>query len=1057
MRITEIHVGNYAAWRNLHLRLTQAGLTVLYGPNEAGKSTLMKIIRGVLYGFAPQASGPGARGGHPFEARRGCSPPWEAALDLESDGQTHRIRRIADPRSRGQVVWGGIGDGVTPAPDLAALLSGVDETLFESVFAVGLREVQELSTLQEEVVAGHIYGITLGPDGQRLLQLSEQLQVERRSLFEPAAGTGQLAEHFQRYHQLTAELQAFDENRHIHRELSQKRSQLEAEIDDIQHRQQGIHSQLRGHLFLQRVWGPWNRVRECEAELKKVPVVNAFPEQGLDRLDKFDHDLAAAITARNEVMVEARQVRQRILELKPDPEIHAQTASIQGLLDQRDWIGQIEEKISSTQAEADSLKAELDAKLESLGPPWTIKRLETFETSPSAHFRLANMARSFRAALNRRTRLARSCQRLETFCAEQSAAIQARLPALGGGSLDQARDAARKRLDRLQELAQLKVREAELARRQAGIDEQREQLESRLILPAWIYMVLMCFGIAGIVLAGLGLFHGVKTSSLVGAIYVFLGATCGGLAWALKKHFEKEIHERVSDLNAEGEAGLKDLRDTHDRVLALSSASTDQAGASRDDDATLEETPFIQHTNQQLAELDQLRQKEQRIARIREKITRRQAHQQLYEREVGTARQSWQELLAHLGFSQNLRIEEAFTTWKTIVETAELVRKREAVLKEAAHFRSIAQGYQLRIEELGRRMHRWDHDDQQPATLLKQWEDALRSYSAARHERKELRKELRTLLRKAAEHEHLAHDQKTQRAALLVQGGAADRAEFETRAGHAARRMFLEDQMADARRDLELACHSERDLAIVEDDLIGYRAAENSEQIELLNMELEDLERDSQNAFEELGSLKQELKNLEEDRTHSRLAWEREQVAADIEQGGARWLALEIAAQVLQMMRMNFERNCQPITLADASRFLARLTCGKYHRVWTPLGEQQLRIEDENQQSAVVENLSSGTREQLFLAIRLAIVEGLARQGIRLPLVLDDVLVNFDQRRAEAAADVFREFAEQGQQILLFTCHSHLADLFERRGIEPITLPSQAPATEDVHQDRLAG
>ena len=48
--------------------------------------------------------------------------------------------------------------------------------------------------------------------------------------------------------------------------------------------------------------------------------------------------------------------------------------------------------------------------------------------------------------------------------------------------------------------------------------------------------------------------------------------------------------------------------------------------------------------------------------------------------------------------------------------------------------------------------------------------------------------------------------------------------------------------------------------------------------------------------------------------------------------------------------------------------------------------------------------LSGGTREQLFLAVRMAAVRQLAQQGIELPMVFDDVLVNFDQLRTEAAA-----------------------------------------------------
>jgi uncharacterized protein YhaN len=239
--------------------------------------------------------------------------------------------------------------------------------------------------------------------------------------------------------------------------------------------------------------------------------------------------------------------------------------------------------------------------------------------------------------------------------------------------------------------------------------------------------------------------------------------------------------------------------------------------------------------------------------------------------------------------------------------------------------------------------------------------------------------------------------------------------------------------------------------------LRDYNAAENSECIEMLNLELDDLERDLTQTHEKFGGLKQDLAELENDRAALELRWEREQVGTALRQAAERWFALEIAGQTLAALRANFERNCQPVTLADASRHLARLTCGKYRNVWTPLGERHLYVDDDQNHSLPVEHLSRGSREQLFLAIRLAMVQELSRQGAAVPLILDDVLVNFDQHRTEAAAEVLREFADRGHQVLLFTSHLHLAELFESRGIEPVWLAGSRPAARNEAVERLAG
>jgi uncharacterized protein YhaN len=81
-----------------------------------------------------------------------------------------------------------------------------------------------------------------------------------------------------------------------------------------------------------------------------------------------------------------------------------------------------------------------------------------------------------------------------------------------------------------------------------------------------------------------------------------------------------------------------------------------------------------------------------------------------------------------------------------------------------------------------------------------------------------------------------------------------------------------------------------------------------------------------------------------------------------------------------------------------------------------------------------VEVLSRGAREQLFLSLRLSLAAYFARRGAPLPLILDDVLVNFDAERAKAAAQVLRDFAAAGHQMLVFTCHEHIAKLLQPEG-----------------------
>jgi hypothetical protein len=124
------------------------------------------------------------------------------------------------------------------------------------------------------------------------------------------------------------------------------------------------------------------------------------------------------------------------------------------------------------------------------------------------------------------------------------------------------------------------------------------------------------------------------------------------------------------------------------------------------------------------------------------------------------------------------------------------------------------------------------------------------------------------------------------------------------------------------------------------------------------------------------------------------------------------------------------------------------MTCGRYVRVWTPLSEDMLMVDDAEGHALSIEVLSRGTREQLFLSLRLALAADYGARGQSFPLVLDDLLVNFDTERARATAEVLKDFALENHQVLLFTCHEHIKRLFHELRVPVRRLPdnSDSPA-----------
>jgi uncharacterized protein YhaN len=105
------------------------------------------------------------------------------------------------------------------------------------------------------------------------------------------------------------------------------------------------------------------------------------------------------------------------------------------------------------------------------------------------------------------------------------------------------------------------------------------------------------------------------------------------------------------------------------------------------------------------------------------------------------------------------------------------------------------------------------------------------------------------------------------------------------------------------------------------------------------------------------------------------------------------------------------------------------MTGGRYTRISTPLGEFDPSIFDAAERQKGNERLSTGTAQQLYPALRLAYIQSLGERAPALPVLMDDVLVNFDDDRRERTAQLVAEFARD-RQVVLFTCHeSTVADL----------------------------
>lgn len=135
--------------------------------------------------------------------------------------------------------------------------------------------------------------------------------------------------------------------------------------------------------------------------------------------------------------------------------------------------------------------------------------------------------------------------------------------------------------------------------------------------------------------------------------------------------------------------------------------------------------------------------------------------------------------------------------------------------------------------------------------------------------------------------------------------------------------------------------------------------------------------------------------------------------------------AIALAMEALEEANHELQNRFSPALGKRAGEIFEVLTRGRYHKV---LLDAQLHASAEGDDAIPREAalLSQGASDQLYLAVRLAICEQVLPAEKRVPLILDDTLVSFDEERMISALDWLRQEAEH-RQILLFTCQSREA------------------------------
>ena len=207
------------------------------------------------------------------------------------------------------------------------------------------------------------------------------------------------------------------------------------------------------------------------------------------------------------------------------------------------------------------------------------------------------------------------------------------------------------------------------------------------------------------------------------------------------------------------------------------------------------------------------------------------------------------------------------------------------------------------------------------------------------------------------------------------------------------------------------------------------------ERLRLHEEELQALDREREQLHQTIGSEQTTLAALAAGGTATDAAMRVEDLLAALRMNVERYICLKLAEAVLQRGLERYrDKNKSPI-LDRAAAIFAQLTAGSFAGLRPDFDDEGKEVlfgvRSGSNSLLGVAAMSSGAQDQLYLAIRMASLEDWLKKHEPLPLIVDDLLINFDDERAAAALRVLAELSER-TQVLFFTHHAHLLEVARR-------------------------
>lgn len=1025
------------------------GLTVVVGPNEAGKSTLLAFIRNTLFGY------PDGRSAEPrFPPLRGGK--HGGRLFLEGSTGEYVVGRDSGQRSA-SVQLPGNRMGVDA--DLTNLLGHADKALFRAVFAFGLFELQEFDTLNAEGIRERIFSVGITGAGRSARAAIKELDKRAGEIArEFSALTNTVDDAHGRLKEARDRAVAYPALLEAESVADAERRRLDGEIERID-------SDRRRCERLISAWPSFYRRNEAEEPLARLPSIENFPSDPEKRLAALTERLERRRESLAELESLQRKDESERQGMKIDDRLATIGAELERLTEDLALHTERLRKLPLLEADRRRIEDSLSELLNDLGPDWDVERLRLFDRSIPRQEVIRDWDKKIGDGHGRllaaRVKL-QTAEDEQRSCSEEVRVTAERLEGIEPPAVEEIQRLDTELRSLRATLATLRDAESSLVRQVALVEDRERNLQAAEseapLSPIRVLIAGLAVAAFSASLVGVG-------GNWVGAAAMLAGGVTAAALLATRQASVRRRHqariEALRDASEAAKVGRAAFGRKADelRATALAHGSTLGIAAELSWQMVEDAEQDLRARAAERADWDRRRSDFSDVQRKLEQASRNvetcRAGVTEAESKADAVRAQWEQWKKSESLPDEL-------TPDGVLDLFDSVRRGRAAVRELDSLRT-------EYARLDREVAEWESVARRLTSAESVGEPLIaevRIQHQAYREDRELRTQVAQLSSaigiRAIDIERAiaaVRAVESERDRLLAEAGAVDDADFHERAATFSERQRLASIVTEAERDLV--------------NVIGLDAAAEALRMELAAGRLSEWKQgvaDAENRLRELREVRDDALIQERRARADRDALEAsgDVATAELECQTAireltdvvrRWQSIVLARELVQRTLNDYIRDRQPEVLEASSPMFCAVTGNRYQSVVQDQAGEGVLVMDAQGGVRGVDALSTGTAQQLYLAMRLALADEFEKAGTDLPLVLDDVLVNFDPSRAKAMAEVLVEYARH-KQVFLFTCHPETRDallaadpstaVLEIAAVEPVALPAQPASSQEL-------